>query len=178
MNNINLGNYISVSKLPNILTFFNVALGIAAIIFATGNLYNIAGLLIIIGAVLDRFDGKLARKYKVDNEMGKQLDSFADIITFGVAPSITIYMLSFGNSQLLGMILVIIYVACGVYRLARFNILNNDEVFVGLPITAAGFVLASLALYHHNYYIHPYMIAAGMIILSCLMICKYQVRKI
>jgi len=166
-----------VTVLPNILTYCNVAVGTVAIILAAGNLYYMAGMLIIIGAVFDRFDGKLARKYEVANELGKQLDSFADIVTFGIAPALTAYMLSFSELQALGMALAVTFVISGVYRLARFNILNNDKVFMGLPITAAGFLLTVLMLYQNKFDAHPYITAAAMIILSYSMVCKRQIKK-
>ncbi len=167
-----------VSILPNALTFCNVAFGIIAIIFAANNLYTPAGLLIIAGAIFDRFDGKVARKYEVTNELGKQLDSLADIITFGVAPVITIYMLSFSQLQVLGIILAVVFVICGVYRLARFNIHCYDNVFIGVPITVAGFLLAILVLYQTKFFVHPFINAIGILFLSYSMVCKRQFKKV
>ena len=167
-----------VAMLPNILTFCNITMGLLAIIVAASEQYALAGTLIIIGAFFDRFDGKLARKFEVTSELGKQLDSLADVITFGMAPAITTFMLSFTELRLLGLVLASTFVICGAYRLARFNILNYDNVFVGLPITVAGFLLALFAVYQAKFDIHPYLSAIGMVLLSYFMVCKHQIKKV
>ncbi|WP_066636699.1 CDP-diacylglycerol--serine O-phosphatidyltransferase [Desulfolucanica intricata] len=171
-------NSFPVAVLPNILTFCNIIMGLMAIIVAAADQFTLAGLLIILGAVFDRFDGKVARKFHVTSEMGKQLDSLADVITFGIAPAITIFMLSFTELQFLGLILAITFVICGAYRLARYNILNYDNVFVGLPITVAGFLLALFALYQTKFDVHPYITAIGMLLLSYFMVCKHHIKKV
>lgn len=167
-----------INSLPNILTLCNINLGIGAIIAAYYGYFSLAGLFIIIGAVFDRLDGQVARKYQLTSEMGKQLDSLADAITFGIAPAITIFMVSFTETAVLGFIATIIFVTCGVYRLARFNILNYTDIFVGLPITAAGFLMALLTLWQTRMGIHPYLVALGMLLLSYLMVCKYEIKKV
>ncbi len=174
-----MGNImLHVAILPNIVTFCNVATGTIAIIFAVDNLHSLASLLIIAGALCDRFDGILARKYEVSNEFGKQLDSLADIITFGVAPVINVYMLNFAKLQVVGIILTVTFVICGVYRLARFNTLDKNNFFVGVPITAAGSLLAILVLYQAKFPVHPFITAIGILFLSYSMVCRRQFKKI
>lgn len=167
-----------VDQLPNALTMCNVILGLGAIIATAHGNFSLAALLIITGALFDRLDGHVARKYSLISEMGKQMDSLADVITFGIAPAVTIFMLSFSDTFLLGFFLTITFVGCGVYRLARFNLLNYQNVFVGLPITVAGFLLALLVLFQTRVDIHPYLVAAGMLLLSYLMVCKREIRKV
>lgn len=171
-------NHSPVAHLPNVLTMCNMVMGLGAIIATAHDKFVLAGLLIITGALFDRLDGHVARKYCLTSEMGKQLDSLADVITFGIAPAITIFMLSFAETFVLGFIMTITFVSCGVYRLARFNILNYQNVFVGLPITVAGFMLAILALFQTRVDIHPYLIAVGMLLLSYLMVCNRQIKKV
>ena len=79
-----------------------------------------------------------ARKLNIESELGKQLDSMSDIISFGVAPALLLYqgiLFEFGAP---GAFFTIFYIACGAFRLARFNISDNNGYFTGLPITAAG----------------------------------------
>lgn len=167
-----------INALPNILTMCNINLGLGAIFAASYGNFALAGLFIIIGAVFDRLDGYVARKYELTSEMGKQLDSLADAVTFGIAPAFTIFMLSFAETVILGFIMTIIFVTCGVYRLARFNILNYADVFIGLPITVAGFLMGLLTLCQTQVTIHPYLIALCMLLLSYLMVSKYEIKKV
>ena len=111
--------------------------GFAIITSIRGEL-NLSVLLIFIAALLDRFDGMTARKLNIESELGEQLDSMSDIISFGVAPAILLYqgiLFEFGAP---GAFFTIFYIACGAFRLARFNISDNNGYFTGLPITAAG----------------------------------------
>ena len=167
-----------VIHLANALTLCNIIMGLGAIIATAHGFYALAGLLIIIGAVFDRLDGYAARRFSMDSEMGKQLDSLADVITFGIAPSVTIFMLTFAETVILGFVMTIIFVGCGVYRLARFNLLDYQNVFIGLPITVAGLMLALLALFQTQVSVHPYVMALGMLLLSYLMICKREIKKV
>ncbi len=167
-----------VANLANILTLCNIIMGLGAIIATAHGSFTLAGLLIITGALFDRLDGQMARRYSLTSEMGKQLDSLADVITFGIAPAVTIYMLSFADTAVLGFIVIIVFVVSGVFRLARFNTLNYDDVFVGLPITIAGLLVALLILFQVKFDFHPYVIAVGMLLISYLMVCKREIKKV
>ena len=81
--------------IPNLFTLGNLFCGLLAILFAVGGHLNMAGGFILLGAFLDFFDGMLARLLNVDGELGKQLDSLADLITFGVAPAFIVFQLFF-----------------------------------------------------------------------------------
>jgi len=167
-----------VASLPNILTLCNIIMGLGAIITTAHGNFTLAGVLIITGALFDRLDGQVARRYSLASEMGKQLDSLADVITFGIAPAIAMYMLSFAEIAVLGFIIIIIFVVSGVYRLARFNTLDSNGVFIGLPITIAGLIMALLILFQVRFNIHPYLIALSMLLISYLMICKREIKKV
>src|SRR5690606_39164492 len=106
----------------NVLTLFNLSLGGFSILFALKNELNISLLLIFLAALADRFDGMVARKFQIESELGKQLDSMCDIISFGVAPALLLYqgiLFEFGAP---GMFFTILYIGCGAFRLARFNL--------------------------------------------------------
>lgn len=167
-----------ITHLPNVLTICNIAMGLSSIITASLGNFTLAGLLIIIGAIFDRLDGHVARKYELTSEMGKQLDSLSDLITFGIAPAISLFLLSFTEYFVLGFILSVLFVACGAYRLARYNILEFSGAYIGLPITIAGFLLALLALLQTQTAVHPYWIAVIMLLLSYLMVCKKEIKKV
>jgi len=167
-----------ITQLPNVLTLCNIVMGLSSIITASLGNFTLAGLLIIIGAIFDRLDGHVARKYQATSEMGKQLDSLSDLITFGIAPAISIFLLSFTNTFILGFIMTVVFVTCGAYRLARYNLIDFSGVYIGLPITVAGFLLALLTLLQTQMAVHPYWIAVSMLLLSYLMICKREIKKV
>ncbi|EAR63540.1 CDP-diacylglycerol--serine O-phosphatidyltransferase [Bacillus sp. NRRL B-14911] len=100
--------------------------------------------------MLDSMDGRLARMLKADSALGKELDSLADIVTFGVAPSFLVYYTYFYQFDLLGLAIAGLFPLFGAFRLARFNISSpksSMNYFVGVPITAAGGIMALLTLF-------------------------------
>lgn len=131
-------------------TLGNLYCGFLSIGYAANGQYKNAAVLILIGMMLDSMDGRLARMLKADSVMGKELDSLADIVTFGVAPSFLVYYTYFFQFGLLGFAVTGLLPLFGAYRLARFNISSNKSsmnYFIGVPITAAGGILALLTLF-------------------------------
>ncbi len=131
-------------------TLGNLYCGFLSIGFAAKGHYSNAAILILIGMMLDSMDGRLARMLKADTTLGKELDSLADIVTFGVAPSFLVYYTYFIQFGLLGIAVAGLFPLFGAYRLARFNISTNKSnmnYFIGVPITAAGGILAILTLF-------------------------------
>lgn len=164
------------SHTANILTLVNLTLGGFAIISCLNGNLNLSLLLIFIAALADRFDGIVARKLNIESELGKQLDSMSDIISFGVAPALLLYqgiLIEFGAP---GSFFTIFYIGCGAFRLARFNISENNGFFTGLPITAAG-CLATLSFMAIPYAPAPIFLFT-IIILSFLMISPFKLRKV
>ena len=166
-------------QLPNIFTLLNLFFGCIAIVYTLQNgiiivsspdgtqLVDIpekiwfASLFIGLAAVVDFFDGFVARMLNASSEMGKQLDSLADVVSFGVAPGMILYQflrLSFANETngietSIGWLLPAFLLPCAAaYRLARFNIDTSQEYgFRGVPAPAAGLLIASLPLiYWYN----------------------------
>jgi CDP-diacylglycerol---serine O-phosphatidyltransferase len=189
--------------LPNILTLINLSFGVLAILAASaadrtsmsgGNsdisLIYVSCLFVILAALFDRFDGRLARRLGVASELGKQLDSLCDLISFGVAPAVIAWKLSFAFlpiliSQLPGYLIALVFPIAGAFRLARFNLQDDCGHFQGIPITLAGFILTLLNLFN------AFMFGQGrfnwinilgsmilMVILSVLMISKIRIRKV
>jgi CDP-diacylglycerol---serine O-phosphatidyltransferase len=163
--------------IPNLFTVGNLFLGIVAMLLAFNGdaLYlNYAAIMVIIGMVLDGLDGKLARMLNVQSEFGKELDSLSDVVTFGVAPALIMYVVLLEDMGWVGILLTGLFPVCGALRLARFNSATggNTGYFVGLPITAAGGVLATLALYHNAF--PPVYLILGMLGLSYLMVSNIK----
>src|SRR5690554_4020285 len=131
-------------------TLANLYCGFLSIGFAADGQYNNAAILILIGMMLDSMDGRLARMLGADTKLGLQLDSLADIVTFGVAPSFLGYYTYFFQFDMLGFAVAGLFPLFGAYRLARFNVSPSQEslsYFTGVPITAAGGILAILTLF-------------------------------
>lgn len=139
-----------IKSIPNMFTLGNLYCGFLSIGFAANGEYNNAAILILIGMMLDSMDGRLARMLKADSTLGKELDSLADIVSFGVAPSFLVYYTYFYQFELIGLIVAGLFPLFGAYRLARFNISSDKSslnYFIGVPITAAGGILALLTLF-------------------------------
>ena len=166
-------------QIPNIFTLLNLFAGCIAIVFAlqtesviiyvndefSGSSFNIpeklvwAGIFIMIGATVDFLDGFVARLFKATSEMGKQLDSLADVVSFGVAPAAIVYQLlrfSFAREEngleinMVWLLPAFLLACAAAYRLAKFNLDETQTYhFRGLPTPAAGLLLASFPLILH-----------------------------
>jgi CDP-diacylglycerol--serine O-phosphatidyltransferase len=143
-----------VQLLPNFLTVSALCAGLTAIRFATqGQMQGAVGL-IVLAAVLDGLDGRLARMLSSESALGAELDSLADFLSFGVAPGFILYFWLLNHSPGLGWIAVLVYAICAALRLARFNIGNNrptsegqeKRFFRGVP-SPAGALLALMPMY-------------------------------
>lgn len=164
-----------VKALPSAFTLGNLFLGIISIILAFNNEFGFAAIVVIIAMLLDGLDGRIARALNATSEFGKELDSLSDIISFGVAPAFIMYGAVLQDLGWSGMIITGIFPICGALRLARFNVTSsNPNYFVGLPITAAGGVLATLALYHDLIPYSRIFLPIGMVGLSYLMISRIK----
>lgn len=137
-------------QIPNMLTTINLLMGVLAILLMVGggfpNAQKTACAMIFIGAIADALDGKAARLLNAQSDFGKQLDSFADSITFGLAPVAVLYSFKPLQKSLLVLVAMAVYTMAGVFRLARFNLGDFSDYFLGLPITAAGALTAMYGL--------------------------------
>lgn len=136
--------------IPNILTFGNLFCGFLAISYIINGDMRNAPILIFIAIMLDAVDGRVARILGVSNEMGKELDSLADIVSFGVVPALLVAYTYFSDFEMLGIVIAGLFPLFGAYRLARFNISDQSEslrYFKGIPITLAGGIVTFLVLF-------------------------------
>lgn len=138
--------------IPNTITLLNVACGVLAVIFAANNWLLLASAFIFLSAILDFLDGFTARLLKAYSALGKQLDSLADLISFGMAPAMIVYKIMDASAYqwMVGDYNIMPYVAIlipvfSTLRLAKFNIDDSQkEVFKGLPVPANAIFFASL----------------------------------
>lgn len=127
---------------PSLVTMITLSCGLAAIESArTGN-WDWALRMILLATVADGIDGALARQLRATSDMGEQLDSLADIVAFGAAPAVLFVTVFSSAPAPIRYGVALLFVLSGAYRLARFHAQPADGVFLGLPITAGGAVLA------------------------------------
>jgi CDP-diacylglycerol--serine O-phosphatidyltransferase len=139
---------------PNVLTLLAICSGLTAIRFAIEGRIELALAAIILAAVLDGIDGRVARFLKSSSPFGAQMDSLADFVNFGVAPAMLLYFTLLDELRPLGWVAALIYAMCGCLRLARFNVqldipnkpAYESDFFVGVP-APAGAMLVLLPLY-------------------------------
>ena len=133
--------------LPNMLTLIGVCIGLSSIRFALDGKFEFAIIAIILAAIIDGLDGRIARLIKGTSKVGKELDSLTDMISFGVAPAFIMYFWSLSALGRFGWLLCLIYVICVALRLARFNVNSNqapswkDNFFEGVPSPAGGILV-------------------------------------
>lgn len=178
----------AIKCLPNIMTLLNIALGTNAIfVMINGDSKKsimIATVSIILAGILDRYDGKLARYLDAECEMGKQLDSLADLVSFGVAPMVIIWNMGLSQTGLLGHLAATLFVLAGAFRLARFNVSCEKGVCTGLPITiAGGFVALSVfmnCIFNEGNLTYDHLLFLGVLalFLAVLMIGNFRIKKI
>lgn len=135
--------------LPNLLTTVNMFFGFFAVIYTINGSYTTAAYAIVAGAVFDQLDGRVARATNSTSKFGAEYDSLSDLITFGMAPGILLFLWSLEPFGRVGWLASFFYVACGALRLARFNVQAGSvekAYFQGLPIPMAAGIVASSVL--------------------------------
>ena len=178
--------------LPNIFTLVGVCIGLSSIKFAFDGKFELSILAILVAAIIDGLDGRIARLIKGTSPVGKELDSLTDVISFGVAPAFIMYFWSLNQLGRVGWFICLIYVVCVALRLARFNVSSNvvpswrDNFFEGIPSPAGGvlvlmplvFSFSEFQILNLNYNI---IVPSLFIIISILLISKiptYSLKKI
>jgi CDP-diacylglycerol--serine O-phosphatidyltransferase len=161
--------------IPNVVTLSNLVFGFTSLWFTLEGQYKESAVAILLAMIMDGMDGRLARRFKVSSDFGKELDSLSDLVSFGVAPALLTYASEMNNFGYLGLLVAILFALCGAIRLARFNVLNIKTYFVGVPITFAGPMLAIFVLLSNRLPLYFYPIAT--IVLSYLMVSKIKIPK-
>ncbi len=141
--------------LPNLFTMLNMFCGFFAIIEIFQKNYVIGAWLLIIASIFDALDGKIARSLNTLSKFGTEFDSLADLVSFGIGPSILVYAVYFNQLGNLGILLSFIPLSCGAFRLARFNITPvslKKEMYLGLPIPLYAITVASFVIINYEYW--------------------------
>jgi len=170
--------------LPNMLTLIGVCIGLTSIRFALDEKFEFAIIAIIFAALFDWLDGRIARLIKGTSEVGKELDSLADVISFGVAPAFIMYFWKLNELGRFGWLLCLIYVSCVALRLARFNVNSNqepswrDNFFEGVPSPAGGILvltplIVSITSFDYMTLNYDIIVPASFIVISLLLISKF-----
>lgn len=143
---------------PNLVTLFALSSGVTSIRFAMEENFKAAVFAILLAAVFDALDGRVARMLQGTSDFGAELDSLSDLVCFGVAPGLLMYFWSLGSTSPVGWIFALLVPICCALRLARFNVMLDEEpqpeywkhFFVGLSAPAGAMVaLTPIILYFH-----------------------------
>ncbi|MGZ3408053.1 MAG: CDP-diacylglycerol--serine O-phosphatidyltransferase [Polyangia bacterium] len=164
--------------IPNAVTLGNIALGFFGIVAAARGQFERSVLLLFLAALCDLADGKLARALDATSKFGMELDSLSDMVSFGVAPAVLMYLAVLHRLGLVGAAIAVIYPLCGAIRLARYNsdVSSIGKVtFLGCPIPIAASYLWSMVLVRDG--LPVWMMAAGTLILAGAMISTVKVPK-
>ena len=178
--------------LPNMFTLVGVCIGLSSIKFALDENFTLSIIAIIIAAVIDGLDGRIARLIQGTSKVGKELDSLTDVISFGVAPAFIMYFWKLNELGRIGWLICLIYVVCVALRLARFNVNSGkdsswkDNFFEGVPSPAGGVIvlmplvysLSEIQIFSINY---DYFVPILFVLVSILLISKvptYALKKI
>lgn len=169
-------------QIPNLFTLGNITCGVLAIIVSFGHHLEAAAWLMVLATVFDFFDGFLARLLKVSGELGKQLDSLADMVTFGVLPSILLFHYVVSTEAVMGWLgnafLLVAVFSC--YRLAKFNIDTRQSTsFIGVPTPITGLMCASWAFIQSSHpevfnmvFAHTWVFVGYCVIISLLLVSE------
>ena len=178
--------------LPNMFTLIGVCIGLSSIKFAFDAKFTLSIIAIIVAAIIDGLDGRIARLIQGTSKVGKELDSLTDVISFGVAPAFIMYFWKLNELGRIGWLICLIYVVCVALRLARFNINSGkepswrDNFFEGVPSPAGGvlvlmpliYSLSDIQIFNVN---HDFFVPILFVIISILLISKiptYSFKKI
>ena len=178
--------------LPNMFTLIGVCIGLSSIKFAFDAKFTLSIIAIIVAAIIDGLDGRIARLIQGTSKVGKELDSLTDVISFGVAPAFIMYFWKLNELGRIGWLICLIYVVCVALRLARFNVNSGkepswrDNFFEGVPSPAGGvlvlmpliYSLSDIQILNVNY---DFFVPILFVIISILLISKvptYALKKI
>ena len=168
------------SIIPNLFTAINMFCGFLSILSASEGNFNYAAWLIFIAAIFDALDGMVARLTNSSSELGVELDSLSDIVSFGAAPSFLLYKTYFYSMGTWGIIISALPLIAGGFRLARFNIQLvgfSKSFFLGLPIPSSALTIASFVLaFYNDEFLKPIsdFITPLILVLSFLMVSNIR----
>jgi len=170
--------------LPNAITLCGMFAGFFSIIASLNGKFTLAAWAIILAGVFDGLDGWVARMTNTSSRFGVELDSLADVISFGVAPAVLSLTWALSPFGRVGWAVAFLFTACGALRLARFNVQKETEekkTFTGMPIPAAAGVVSAMVIFYDNMQWVPersYFILAIVILISFLMVSTLRFHSL
>lgn len=178
-----LGMYIYI--LPNLMTVANLFCGFISIIFSIKGEFKSAAIAVVIAAVFDQLDGRLARLTHATSKFGAELDSLCDLVSFGLAPAMLMYLWALNPYGRVGMMASFLFLACGALRLARFNVqvgVVEKNYFQGLPIPMAAGILTSSYLAFDELEWTPdfwrgWLLFAMVVVMAFVMVSNFRYRS-
>jgi CDP-diacylglycerol---serine O-phosphatidyltransferase len=183
------------SWVPNALSLGNLTFGFVSILISiesAGNpkasqLFVLAGVCILIAAIFDGFDGIVARALNATSDLGAELDTLADLTTFGIAPGVLMYKMVLSNVRLetagvesvfsLGMMVAAIFPICAAYRLARFTVAHDPTSFTGLPSPIAGVLVALFPMTFFKMNLPNFLTVTTFVCVALLMVSTIKYSK-
>jgi len=168
--------------IPYLFTFSNAVFGFLSIVKALEGDFVLSSCFILFAALMDMFDGKLARAFGSSSYLGMELDSLCDAISFCLAPTILLYTWKFNSFGLWGLAVLSFFLCCGLFRLAKFNIIsakkdNDIGFFVGMPTPLAALLIAQMVIYYPwistrvlGFIAHPVGLSLFVLLLGVLMV--------
>jgi CDP-diacylglycerol--serine O-phosphatidyltransferase len=178
-----------VEALPSAMTVAAICLGLTAIKFALDHRPTQAMALLVLAAILDALDGRVARILNATSRMGQEIDSLADAVNFGVAPAFIVYATLLEHSPRGGWLVVLLYAVCIVLRLARYNALVDvdqpayeKDYFVGMPAPAGAVgaigPIAAKMQFGDGWWTTDWAVSIWMIGVSLLVVSRIPMRKV
>lgn len=173
--------------IPNMVTIAGLCAGVSAIRFAIIGDFNAAIFAIVFAALCDGLDGRIARMLRGTSQFGVELDSLADMVSFGVAPAMMLYLWTLQDLPRFGWTISLVFVACAALRLARFNtrasgeddpkmVAMNKKFFVGVPMPAAAYLALTPLFLSKGVDVHfftqPIVVAGFLVCISLLMVSR------
>jgi len=169
--------------LPNLFTTGNLFCGFFSIISSLQDLYIQAAIAIFVAGIFDILDGRIARLTKSHSPFGVEYDSLSDLVSFGIAPAMLMYLWSLESLGRIGWLICFIFLGCGALRLARFNSKHSateKSFFQGLPIPMAAYVMAATPLLFYEFMLDEYKNYFNLsltAILGFLMVSQFKYRS-
>ena len=163
---------------PNAVTLTNILFGFLGIVAAAEGQFERSVLFLFIGAMCDLLDGRLARMLDASSKFGMELDSLSDVVSFGIAPAVLVYLSVLRQLGPVGAAIAVVYALCGAVRLARYNV---DEgklgkvTFLGAPIpVAAGYIMSFVMVRGQ---LPIWLVAGGTLVMAGAMVSTLKVPK-
>lgn len=170
--------------LPSLFTICNMLLGFYAVVCGLRGQFRLAAILVFAAAIVDTFDGLIARLTGTESEFGKEYDSLADVITFGAVPALLTWLWGLSELHRDAWLLPLFFMVCTATRLARFNVQHkivDKRWFVGLPTPAAAGTICSLLFYAPDREWKSWMIvlvAVALLLVGLLMVSTFRYRSV